>query len=271
MCASCGCGCKHGIAAKGCKCSCKACREARMSVEKSFIFSKAERGFDAIADALLDDVVEDEFLIAEDGTVYVLVDDDEVEKGLPSVLREAVRADKKVNTGATWEKIKRGHEFGHTKNQDQTRQMFDRMVSAKRAGQRSARNVAEARKAPEFGQYESRWSKVNRATERAKDDGAFNARSSVRAYGSQPGKLLNTSDASAARRAKIAERSAALKPGAAGRSALAGETGGTTAAGLQAAGRSSSDLADRALAANARAGLSRPAPKKKGLRGLLGR
>lgn len=43
MCASCGCGCKHGIAAKGCTCKCKDCREARSSVEKSFIISKAFR------------------------------------------------------------------------------------------------------------------------------------------------------------------------------------------------------------------------------------
>lgn len=36
MCASCGCGCKMGMPSKGCKCTCKTCRDARtMSVRKS--------------------------------------------------------------------------------------------------------------------------------------------------------------------------------------------------------------------------------------------
>ena len=49
MCASCGCGCKHGIAAKGCTCKCKDCREARtMSVEKSYVLAKALRNFEEI-------------------------------------------------------------------------------------------------------------------------------------------------------------------------------------------------------------------------------
>jgi len=49
MCASCGCGCKHGIAAKGCNCKCKTCREARMSVEKSFAIAKAYRDLNEFA------------------------------------------------------------------------------------------------------------------------------------------------------------------------------------------------------------------------------
>jgi len=57
MCASCGCGCKPGKPAKGCDCNCKTCKNARMSVEKSFIVSKAMRNFEAIADAI---IVEDD-------------------------------------------------------------------------------------------------------------------------------------------------------------------------------------------------------------------
>lgn len=56
MCASCGCGCKMGKAAKGCKCTCKTCRDARtMSVEKSMLIRKAMRNFEAIHDAYLAD------------------------------------------------------------------------------------------------------------------------------------------------------------------------------------------------------------------------
>jgi len=81
MCASCGCGCKHGIAAKGCKCKCKDCREARtMSVEKSHLIRKAMRGFEEIADAVLDDVYEDDLVVDEYGNVYALVELEGVEK-----------------------------------------------------------------------------------------------------------------------------------------------------------------------------------------------
>lgn len=59
MCAACGCGCKPGKAARGCDCNCKTCKGARMSVEKSFVISKAMRNFDAIADALLSDDFDD--------------------------------------------------------------------------------------------------------------------------------------------------------------------------------------------------------------------
>lgn len=53
MCASCGCGCKHGVAAKGCTCKCKDCREARTnSVEKSYVIAKALRGFDDVEKGL---------------------------------------------------------------------------------------------------------------------------------------------------------------------------------------------------------------------------
>jgi len=79
MCASCGCGCKHGIAAKGCNCKCKECREARMSVEKSHLIRKAYRGFEAIADAVYDDVHADDLLVDDYGNVYVIFDED-VEK-----------------------------------------------------------------------------------------------------------------------------------------------------------------------------------------------
>lgn len=86
MCASCGCGCKSGVAAKGCKCTCKTCREARtMSVEKFHLVNKANRGFEAIADALLDEVYEDDLafdeddlVVDEEGNVYALVG--EIEK-----------------------------------------------------------------------------------------------------------------------------------------------------------------------------------------------
>lgn len=79
MCASCGCGCKSGMPAKGCKCTCKTCREARtMSVEKFHLVNKANRGFEAIADALLDEVYEDDLVVDEDGNVYALVG--EIEK-----------------------------------------------------------------------------------------------------------------------------------------------------------------------------------------------
>jgi hypothetical protein len=49
-----------------------------MSVEKFHLVNKAQRGFDAIADALLDDVYEDDLLVDEEGNVYMLVE--EVEK-----------------------------------------------------------------------------------------------------------------------------------------------------------------------------------------------
>jgi len=85
MCASCGCGCKPGKEQKGCKCTCKTCREARtMSVEKFHLVRKAQRGFDAIADAVIDDH-ENDLLIDEDGNVYMLLDEEYVEKGLPFV------------------------------------------------------------------------------------------------------------------------------------------------------------------------------------------
>jgi hypothetical protein len=52
-----------------------------MSVEKSHLIRKANRGFEAIADAyLVDD--EDDFIVDEDGNLYALV-----EKSLPSILR----------------------------------------------------------------------------------------------------------------------------------------------------------------------------------------
>lgn len=59
MCATCGCGCKMGKPARGCGCNCNTCKGARMSVEKSFLVSKAMRNFDSIADALLTDEFED--------------------------------------------------------------------------------------------------------------------------------------------------------------------------------------------------------------------
>lgn len=49
MCASCGCGCKPGKEQKGCKCTCKTCREARMSVKKSFMVAKAHRDLEVFA------------------------------------------------------------------------------------------------------------------------------------------------------------------------------------------------------------------------------
>ncbi|CAB4194559.1 hypothetical protein UFOVP1264_14 [uncultured Caudovirales phage] len=51
MCASCDCGCKPGKPEKSCKCSCAMCKKARMSVEKSFLVSKAIRDLSVIADA----------------------------------------------------------------------------------------------------------------------------------------------------------------------------------------------------------------------------
>lgn len=81
MCASCGCGCKPGKEQKGCKCNCKTCREARtMSVEKFHLVRKAQRGFEAIADAVLNDVVEDDLLFDDEGNAYILVDVEDVEK-----------------------------------------------------------------------------------------------------------------------------------------------------------------------------------------------
>ena len=72
MCASCGCGCKMGMPAKGCKCTCKTCRDARtMSVEKSMLVRKAMRNFDAIYDAYLVD--DDDLVVDEKGNVYALV------------------------------------------------------------------------------------------------------------------------------------------------------------------------------------------------------
>ena len=74
MCASCGCGCKPGKEQKGCKCTCKTCREARtMSVEKFHLVNKAQRGFDVIADAILDDVYEEDLVVDDEGNVYALV------------------------------------------------------------------------------------------------------------------------------------------------------------------------------------------------------
>lgn len=103
MCASCGCGCKPGKTAKGCNCTCKTCRDARtMSVEKSHLIRKSNRGFEAIADALLEDVYEDDFednlVVDEEGNVYALVG--EIEKSEKS-RRYASNAAIGAGTGAT--------------------------------------------------------------------------------------------------------------------------------------------------------------------------
>jgi hypothetical protein len=58
-----------------------------MSVEKFHLVNKAQRGFDAIADALLDDDYEDDLLVDEEGNVYMLVDEEEIEKGIPKAIQ----------------------------------------------------------------------------------------------------------------------------------------------------------------------------------------
>jgi hypothetical protein len=69
-----------------------------MSVEKSHLIRKSNRGFEAIADALLEDVYEEDLLVDDEGNVYALVG--EIEKSEKS-RRYASNAAIGAGTGAT--------------------------------------------------------------------------------------------------------------------------------------------------------------------------
>jgi hypothetical protein len=71
-----------------------------MSVEKSHLVRKAYRGFEAIADALVDDDGAD-YLIDDAGNVYALVDAVEIEKGIPGAMKSAGMFGLKPNTQLT--------------------------------------------------------------------------------------------------------------------------------------------------------------------------
>lgn len=51
------------------------------------LIRKAQRGFDAIADAVLDDVYDEDLLFDNEGNAYILVDEEDIEKGIPKAIQ----------------------------------------------------------------------------------------------------------------------------------------------------------------------------------------
>lgn len=194
-----------------------------------------------------------------------------VEKGLPSIARQLMR-----EAGTTGRQMSHGEGFyashealgvaPHAGSGGYSRShVLSRKISANQGGRRTGKDLKIV--AGREGGL-SDWERNNRI-EAQKIQGRGNNQFARDLAAKQPGRLGGAGNVQ--RQKAIAARAAAQRPGAPGRSALAGQTGGMDARGLQAAGGvSSSTLADRALAANARNGFSRPAPAPKKRR-LFGR